>query len=144
MAAAFGHEGDRLSAFLDDELGERDALAVTRHLEHCDECRDELEQLRHTRAALRALPPATPSLSWMVETAVLGPGEQPSSTAPAVALGLVVAATVVLGAAFVLGGGDGGSVQPPVDALVVDHVRSVEGGPVVTPVRLEGDPAAGG
>lgn len=144
MAAAFGHEGDRLSAFLDDEVGERDALAVTRHLERCDECRDELEQLRMTRAALRALPPATPSLAWMVENAVLGPGEQPSSAALAAALSVVAAATVVLAAAFLLGGGEGGSVQPPVDALVVDHVHSVEGGPVVTPVRLDADPAGGG
>lgn len=144
MAAAFGHEGDRLSAFLDDELGERDALAVTRHLERCDECRDELEQLRVTRAALRALPSATPSLSWMVETAVLGPGEQRSSAAPVAALSVVVAGAVVLAAAFLLGGGHNGSVQPPVDALVVDHVRSVEGGPVVTPVRLDADPAGGG
>ena len=40
------HDDERLSAFLDDELGEREALAVTRHLRDCDECRDELEQLR--------------------------------------------------------------------------------------------------
>ncbi len=144
MAAAFGHEGDRLSAFLDDELDERDALAVTRHLERCRECCKELEQLRATRAALRSLPPVAPSLSWMVETAVLGPGEQRSSPAGMVALSVAVAAGAAAALAFALGGGDTGSVQPPVDALVVDHVRSVEGGPVVTPVRLEANPTDGG
>ncbi len=144
MAAAFGHEGDRLSAFLDDELDERDALAVTRHLEHCQECCQELEQLRTTRAALRSLPPVAPSLSWMVETAVLGPADQRPSRIGVIALSLAVAAGAATAAAFALGGGGTGSVQPPVDSLVVDHVRSVEGGPVVTPVRLEADPAGGG
>lgn len=144
MASAFGHEGDRLSAFLDDELDERDALAVTRHLERCGDCCDELERLRETRAALRSLPPVTPSLSWMVETAVLGPGDQPSRRATAVALSLAAIGAGALATAFLLGGSGAGSVQPPVDAFVVDHVRSVEGGPVVTPVRLDADPAAGG
>lgn len=144
MAAAFGHEGDRLSAFLDDELDERDALAVTRHLERCPACCQELEQLRRTRAALRSLPPVVPSLSWMVETAVLGPAEQRRSRAGVVALSIAVAAGAAVAVAFALGGGGTGSVQPPVDSLVVDHVRSVEGGPVVTPVRLEPEPAGGG
>lgn len=137
MGGAFGHEGDRLSAFLDDELDERVALEVTRHLQRCDDCRAELEDLRTTRAALRSLPRATPSLSWMVETAVLVPsGEGPRSTL-VVAAGVATAALLaVLGGAFVLGGEDG-TVRPAVDQMVVDHVRSVEGGPVVTPVRLD-------
>lgn len=147
MAGGFGHEGDRLSAFLDDELDERDALHVTRHLRRCPDCTDELEQLRATRAALRALPPVAPSLSWMVETAVLGPGERPTGRLAAVlapiALAVLGAAGIVLVGAFLLGASDG-SVQPPVDRMVVDHVRSVEGSPVVTPVRLSGDPGTGG
>jgi anti-sigma factor RsiW len=138
--ANFGHEGDRLSAFLDDELGERDALAVTRHLARCEDCRDELEDLRSTRAALRSLPQVEPSLAWMVETAVLGPGDaRRSRLAPAV----LAAAAVVLalvGTAFALGGDDSGSVRPAVEQLVVDHVRSVDAGPVVVPVRLETAP----
>ncbi len=136
MAGAFGHEGDRLSAFLDDELGERGALEVTRHLQRCEECRDELEELRRTRSALRALPPVTPSLSWMVETAVLVPADEgPRSFALAAALLAAVAALLV--GAFVLGA-ERGTVRPPVDQMVVDHVRSVDGGPVVTPVQLDG------
>ena len=137
MAGAFGHEGDRLSALLDDELDERDALQVTRHLDRCAQCAEELEQLRSTRAALRSLPPVSPSLAWMVETAVLGPGDQPSARGRSIALGVVAVALLLVTGAFVLGGQDG-SVTPPVDRMVVDHVRSVEGSPVVTPVRLEG------
>lgn len=136
MAGAFGHEGDRLSALLDDELDERAALEVTRHLQRCDDCRAELEALRTTRSALRSLPPVTPSLSWMVETAVLVPSDAgPRSFGVAVAAVATVA--VVLLGAFVLGG-DPGTVRPPVDQMVVDHVRSVDGGPVVTPVHLDG------
>lgn len=136
MAGAFGHEGDRLSAFLDDELDERTALEVTRHLQRCDDCRDELEDLRSTRAALRSLPPVAPSLSWMVETAVLVPtDEHPRSLLFAAALAAAVV-VAVLGGAFALGGDDG-TVRPQVDQMVVDHVRSVDGGPVVTPVRLD-------
>lgn len=137
--SAFGHEGDRLSAFLDDELDERDALAVTRHLQRCAECREELEALRSTRAALRSLPPVQPSLSWMVETAVLGPGDARSSRLAPVAMGTLAALLALLAGAFVLGGDAPGQVRPPVQRFVVDHVRAVEGGPVVTPVRLDAE-----
>lgn len=138
MTAGFGHEDGRLSAFLDDELGERAALEVARHLERCDDCRDELEQLRTTRSALRSLPPVTPSFAWMVETAVLGPGDTGRGPGRIALAGLLGAAMLVVAVGFLLGG-ESGTVRPPVDRLVVDHVRSVEGGPVVTPVRLDGD-----
>lgn len=141
---AFGHEGDRLSALLDDELEERDALAVTRHLERCGGCRDELERLRSTRSALRSLPPVAPSLAWMVETAVLGPGEAEQRPTAVLVGGLLAGALAVLVLAFALGGDAPGSVRPEVEQLVVDHVRSVEGGPVVVPVRLEVDGTGGG
>lgn len=141
---AFGHEGDRLSALLDDELEERDALAVTRHLERCGDCRDELEHLRSTRSALRSLPPVAPPLAWMVETAVLGPGESDQHPMRSVVGGLLAGTLAVLVLAFLLGGDVPGSVRPEVDQLVVDHVRSVEGGPVVVPVRLEADGTGGG
>lgn len=137
MPAAFRHESDRLSAFLDDELGDADAVEVAQHVGRCEQCHGELEDLRATRTALRALPTVTPSLSWMVETVVLGPQDRRSHTAAV--LTLASAAVVVLVAAFVLGGDQLGSVRPPVDDLVFDHVRSVGGGPVVVPVQLDAD-----
>ena len=136
MAGAFGHEGDRLSAFLDDELDEDDALHVTRHLERCAPCREELEELRSTRSALRALPSIEPRLSWMVETAVLVPTAPEDRSAATAAGVLLLAVVLLLAGAFVLGG-DGGTVRPAVDDFVVDHVGAVDGGPVVTPVRLD-------
>jgi anti-sigma factor RsiW len=144
VSGSFGHEGDRLSAFLDDELDERAALDVARHVAGCGQCDDELEQLRATRAALRSLPPVTPPLAWMVETAVLGPGEGRPHPVATLAVGLAAMAVLLVALGFSLGGGQAGSVQPPVDRLVVDHVRSVEGGPVVTPVRLDEGAVGGG
>jgi anti-sigma factor RsiW len=129
------HDDDRLSAFLDDELDERTALSVAHHLDGCDDCRAELETLRATRAALRAMPPVEPPLSFMVEQVVLGPAvadEGPST----LAIGALVAASVVLVTAFALGA-DRGDVTPDVDMLVVDHVETVGGGPVVVPVTLD-------
>jgi anti-sigma factor RsiW len=48
--------GDRLSAFLDDELGDDDALRAARHTVDCERCLGEPAALRATRDALRALP----------------------------------------------------------------------------------------
>ena len=136
MAGGFTHEGDRLSAFLDDELDERTALDVTRHLQRCAACRGELEDLRSTRSALRSLPPVAPRLSWMVETAVLVPTDPEPRPVATVAAAAAAGLGLVLFGAFALGGDDG-TVQPPVEELVVDHVSAVDGGPVVTPVQLD-------
>lgn len=134
------HHGpdDRLSALLDDELGEREALAVTRHLAGCAGCRDELEELRRTRAALRDLPQVEAPLSFMVESVVLGPTAEPAHGPSMVAVGTLVAASVLLVTAFVLGG-SAGAIAPDVDGIVGDHVESVGGGPVVVPVMLDAD-----
>ncbi len=137
MAATFGHEGDRLSALLDDELSQKDALDVTRHLARCTECADELEELRSMRTALRGLPGVETPLSFMVEQVLLGPRDEQQSAALRAAWLTVAAGAMLLVGAFMLGGTVQGSVRPSVDALVVDHVRSVEGGPVVVPVRLD-------
>lgn len=136
MTHAFRHPDDRLSAFLDDELDDREALAVTHHVVACDRCRDELEELRGTRAAVRGLPPVEAPLAFMVESVLLGPAGADDRGPSLLALGGVVAVSVLLVTAFVLGG-DGGEVAPDLDVLVGDHVESVGGGPVVVPVTLE-------
>jgi hypothetical protein len=76
-------------------------------------------------------------MSWMVETAVLVPTDPHSRRAAFVASAVGAAVALVLVVGFVLGT-EQGTVRPPVDQLVVDHVRSVDGGPVVTPVGLDG------
>lgn len=121
--------GATLSAFLDDELGDDDSLRLTRHVTACDECREELEGLRHTRSALRRLPALqAPVLTserrshpkvrtWSRRVLVLGI--------------LLVALLAVLGVAYVVGGQ--GEVVPPVDRFWLDHLARTGDGPVPAP-----------
>lgn len=126
--------GPRLSAFLDDELPDRDALQVARHLDVCSPCLQELDALRATRDALRSLP--------RLQAPVLTAGVDRRSTRPRpVRLARGVAAVLavpllVLGAAYALGGDDGG-VEPPTDLFLVEHLSRTGGGPVPTPIGAE-------
>lgn len=130
------HEEERLSAFLDDELDDDTALGVTRHLAGCASCMEELEQLRAMRTALRGLPIVEPP-------PVLLQGVAGAAASYELALrrhrrtvaALMAAIALVVTAAFVAGD-DPGTVSPPVDLFVVDHVTRVGGGPMVTPVDL--------
>ena len=136
------HEEDRLSAFLDDELSDAEALRVTRHLAVCDPCLQELDGIREARAALRALPNVEPPPALFSDAVALsvlgrgGPRRVPLRLAGLALFGCML----VAGAAWLMGGEDG-TIRPPVDVYVVDHVVRVGGGPVITPV---GDPAGSG
>lgn len=133
------HEEERLSALLDDELPDREALEVTRHVADCDRCLAELHAIREARGAVRGLPDVRPpeDLYGQVlarppdDPVAGGPGPVARvATATAVSLGLLAAA------AFLAGSDQTGTVSPPVDVFVVDHVARMEGGPVITPVDL--------
>lgn len=133
------HEEERLSALLDDELPEPQALEVTRHLADCERCLTELQAIREARGALRGLPDVQPPDDLYGE--VLARPPDVAARDPAGALTRIWAATLVsLGllaaAAFLAGSDDQGTVSPPVDVFVVDHVVRMEGGPVITPVEL--------
>lgn len=130
------HEDARLSAFLDDELSEDDVLRVTRHLASCDRCMGELEDIRAARAALRGLPNVEPPaalFSDAVALAVLGRADM-TRLPVRLAVAAVAGSLLVLTGAAWAAGGDDGTVRPPVDVFVVDHVVRVGGGPVITPV----------
>lgn len=131
------HPDDRLSAFLDDELAEREAIEVARHVATCGSCQDELDALRVTRDALRRLPavPAPSSLLSEVPTAA-DARERRGRRVAVAAVCASVGVSGLLGAAFVVGGQEG-DVMPPVDVFVVDHVVRTGGGPVLTPVSFE-------
>lgn len=135
--ARHGHEDERLSAFLDDELVEADALEVTRHLAGCDRCVAELAELRAAREMVRALPNLEPPavlFSEAVAAASVAQGQWHRTVRTA---SIALAGTLVLVAAtFAAGGDDGGTVVPPVELFVVDHVVRVGGGPMITPVDL--------
>lgn len=131
------HPDDRLSAFLDDELPEDDAIAVARHVADCDSCQDLLDELRATRDALRRLPDVAPPSSLLAQ--VPDAAERRERRGRRVAVAAVcasVGASGLLTAAFVAGGQDG-DVMPPVEVFVVDHVVRTGGGPVLTPVSFE-------
>lgn len=131
------HEGDRLSAFLDDELAEDQALEVARHVARCEKCQDELEAIRAARHALRGLPNLRPP-DLLFEQAVASAGAL-DRRSRALRIGVAaVAGTAIVGmAAFMAGQDDAGTVVPPVDIYVVDHVVQFGGGPVLTPVDLD-------
>jgi anti-sigma factor RsiW len=132
--------GDRISAFLDDELDDGLALGVTRHLAACPTCLDELESLRATRDALRRLP------ELQVPAAVLTP-VGPTAGRPTmlrrVSRRLQVASAgfavvlLVFGVAY-LAGAERGEVIPPVELFLVDHVSRTGGGPVPAPLGSVG------
>jgi anti-sigma factor RsiW len=123
--------GQRLSAFLDDELDDATALELTRHVSRCGPCRDELEALRTTRSALRGLP--------TVQAPVLTREVRPfpvvrSWSRRVLATSCLAAAALALGAAAYVAGGDGGEVVPPVERFLLDHLARTGEGPVPAPL----------
>lgn len=135
------HEDERLSAYLDDELSDDEALVVTRHLARCDDCVAELDGIRRARTALRRLPNLEPPSALFLDAAFTatvagyGWGHDWSVGARVLVAGLLVAVGIGT-AAFAAGGDPEGTVTPPVELFVVDHVLRVGGGPVITAVDL--------
>lgn len=56
-----------LSAYIDEELKERDKNLVERHLAACDSCLHELESLRATVDLLKRIPVVSPGRSFLVQ-----------------------------------------------------------------------------
>ena len=121
---------DQLSAFLDDEVADADAMDISRHVARCEDCAIELEDVRLARDAVRALPP-------LHAPAALAQPPVPTASRrrPLVLLGAAGASIGV--AAIFAAGGPSGEVVPPVDDLVVDHVTNTGGDFILTPVRVE-------
>ena len=120
---------EQLSAFLDDEVADADAMDISRHVARCEDCASELEDVRLAREAVRALPSLHAPAS-LAEPPPLERGRRP--------LVLLGAAAAILGAVTIFAaGGPSGEVVPPVDDLVVDHVTNTGGDFVLTPVRVE-------
>jgi anti-sigma factor RsiW len=127
-----GHaSGAKLSAFLDDELGESAALALTRHVTDCVRCRSELEALRATRTALRGLPAIqAPVLTSEVRSL----RRVRTWSRRVVAISGLSAAALALGAAAYVAGGDPGEVVPPVERFLLDHLARTGEGPMPAPL----------
>lgn len=110
---AGGHESERLSALLDDELSEEEALAVTRHLAVCDRCLQEVVEIRAARQALRSMPRLDPPPGLLGAAARAGErlrrrrGSRVRTAA--VLVGLLLS---VLAGATASGAGGGGAPSP--------------------------------
>lgn len=132
------HEDDRLSALLDDELSEDDAIEVSRHVAECPRCFAELEEIRGLRSALRDLPAVSPpaDLHRNIIDTMASARRRVDRRARRVAAAIVASAAVA-GAVVVLSTDrTTGTVQPPVDVYLVDHLSRTGRGPVLSPVDL--------
>ncbi len=133
------HENERLSALLDDELTVDEALEVTRHVIACGRCFSEFEAIREARKALRALPVIEPPQELLGH---LLTGPPSTGTPPALGVRRLLSAAAVsivlfAAAAFSLGADERGTVAPPVEMFVVDHLARVNDALMLTPVDLD-------
>jgi anti-sigma factor RsiW len=128
--------GDRLSAFLDDELPDDDAIAAARHISACERCLTELGALRATRDALRELPILqAPVLVHGLEQRV----QRRRQLVCRARRGLVVAgASLVMAAALFVAGADLGQVEPTTGLFITEHLARTGGGAVPVPVAGPG------
>lgn len=120
-----GHLGDALSAWLDDELAPAARREAEGHLEACAGCREELEEARRARAAVRALPVRFPPPGLTDELVTpFGPREPRRRVAWAVAAVAAAATALFLPREP--------SVTPVLPALVDSHAAraSVTGDPL--------------
>ena len=117
-----GHLGDLLSALLDRELSGEEELAARRHLEACDRCTAELEDVRLARGWVRSLPAVEPPFGF-IEHIIYGPEPRRYVARPSVRRRVGVAALAASAAAAVALIG----VTPPRDNPVSPSVaRLVE------------------
>jgi len=108
------HIRRELVAFVDDELGEREARPVRDHLEDCAECQEEEDALRRTEAALPVW--VVPEREIDLVTEVLGP--RPATTGRLFRFASIAAAACVLVIAGLLAFRSG-------DAPVTDMTKSI-------------------
>ncbi len=74
------HLGDALSALLDGELGDADAVAARAHLATCSMCETELAEIGEARSWLRDLPPVEPPADFVEQLVVTSPSPGPDAT----------------------------------------------------------------
>ncbi len=86
-----------LSAYLDRELPGDQMIAVRSHVEYCNECQAELEELRSVKSGLASLPVFEPRESFAddVLRMVRDDGRQPATMPFGVMLATSVAAAVL-------------------------------------------------
>ena len=116
---------DRLSDYLDDELGEADRRALEQHLAGCDDCRVTLSELRAVVARAASLPDRAPDVDlWFGVAQRLGPGRRSnrrfsftfSFTLPQLAAAVLAVIVLSTAAIWVARLGGERTDFPPLDA----------------------------
>ncbi len=141
---------DQLSAYIDGELDPSAAERLERHLAECGRCRQEMEQLRTTVAALQELPAVEPPRSFTLSPERVAP-RPPMPVASPLAFGARIATAGVAAALAVvlvvdLGdfGGDGvtdeATPQMMRSEANEDELEAADG--AVAPEEAQGAPAA--
>ncbi len=92
---------DQLSAYIDGELDASAAERLERHLAECGRCRQEMEQLRATVAALQELPAVEPPRSFTLSPERVAP-RPPMPVASPLAFGARIATAGVAAALAVV------------------------------------------
>src|SRR3990172_1391123 len=108
---------EQLSAYIDAELPEKDALALGAHLESCDACASELEELRLALSGLQELPDVEAPRSFRLSPAdVVRPAAAPAVHSlnsglrlTGAGLAAALAILLVLDTGGIVGGGDEGT-----------------------------------
>ncbi|HEY8338519.1 MAG TPA: zf-HC2 domain-containing protein [Egibacteraceae bacterium] len=147
------------SAWLDGALDPPQAAAFAAHLQVCEDCRREIDDLARTRALLRSLPVRRMPRELLEEVPLdasdpLVDSEPAATGLPAAAAAarprgrtmrtaIAVAVLGILGgAAFSLGDRppEARTVAVPMDLFVADHVAQSRRAPVWSPVMVEALP----
>ena len=136
------HLGDLLSAHLDGELTSYERSRVAEHLQTCDRCRRELDELASARAAVRSLPLL--ELPVALSTAIgARPDPIPLRRRPVAWVGAAAAAAfAVFVSAAALTAPEPREISPPQLNAVYGAVSSNEG--AFTVVKVAGATAAAG
>jgi hypothetical protein len=117
---------DQLSAYIDGELDASAAERLERHLAECGRCRQEMEQLRATVAALQELPAVEPPRSFTLSPERVAP-RPPMPVASPLAFGARIAAAGVaaaLAVVLIVDLGDFGGDGVTDDATAPQMMRS--------------------
>ena len=142
---------DQLSAYIDGELDASATERLEHHLAECGRCRQEMEQLRATVAALQELPAVEPPRSFTLSPERLAP-RPPMPVASPLAFGARIAAAGVAAALAVvlvvdLGdfGGDGVTDEATAPQITRSEANEDELEPAdgaAAPDGAQGAPAA--
>lgn len=92
------HPADRLSAYLDGELGADEAAGVVAHLGGCEPCRRELADVVEARASVRGLPMLDLPADLGPDSAAVGARRRVRTWVGVAAAAAAIAVAVALGA----------------------------------------------